>query len=117
ELRTRGLELDEGTLVLGDALAIEIGQRGNRSRRLADAAKVGRRKQQAQVAALSQLVHLDEPRSKAGPLGAVAIFELPHALVRARQLRPDRAVLDVDVLELLGPDLPIDLELPEIAEQ
>ena len=43
------------------AIAIELRQCGSRPRRLAEAAHVGRGKQQPRVSSLSELVHLDQP--------------------------------------------------------
>ena len=73
--------------VCRDAVAIELGQRGDRSRRLAEPAQVGRRQQQPQIPGLAELVDLDEPlraargcsdarRPPASPSAALRLVEL-----------------------------------------
>src|SRR5207248_3512154 len=113
----RVLHLIERVLMLRDAPAIELRQRRDRARRLTDGAEVGGRQQQAQVAALSQLVDFDQPRAKARTLGQVALFELAHALAGARELGGDALQQPVDLYVLLRFDLPFNFELAQIADE
>ena len=117
ELRARRLQLGERALMLGDALAIEVGERGDRARGLGDAPQIRGREQQPQIAALSELVDLDEARAEAGPLGEVPLFELPRAVGGVGKIGGRLLRLGIDPAELLGFHLPLDLELPQIAEQ
>ena len=117
ELRARFLHLVERVLMLGDAPAVELRQRRNGARRLTHRAQIGGREQQAQVAALSQFVDLNQPRAKARTLGQVALLELAHAVAGAREFGGDALQQRVDLLVLLRFDLPLDFELAQIADE
>ena len=86
-------------------------------RRLADLPHVGRREQQPQIAALAELVDVDEPRSQFGPAGRFLALELARSLFVRRQLRRDLRPVGRDLPQFLGFDLPIDLQLAQVAEQ
>ena len=103
---------------VGDAIAIELGERGDRARRLAEAPQVGRREQQAQIARLAELVDLDEPRRSSGAAARADACSVVHP----RRWSASSSVCTCaasasTLLELLGLDLPLDLELAQVAEQ
>ena len=60
----RALQLGERLLMRGDAVAIELGQRRDRPRGLAQMPQVRRREDQPQIARLAELVDLDQPRAQ-----------------------------------------------------
>ena len=58
------LQLGERLLMRGDAIAIELGQRGDGPRRLTEVPQVGGREEQPQIPRLAELVDFDEPRAQ-----------------------------------------------------
>src|SRR5439155_18770888 len=109
EPRARGAQLCQRTLMFGNAAPIEVRERGDGARGLADPPQVGRREEQTEITGLSEFVHLDEPGSQGRPLGEIALFERAHAGGDRRELARDLLVLAIDAPEFLSPDLAIDL--------
>ena len=111
-------ELGERLGVRLDAIAIELGQRRDRPGRLAQTAKVGRREQQPQISRLAELVDFDETLLQLGELGPAprpgarpsATLVLSSSTCTLRGIR-------VHALELFRLDLPLHLELAQVAEQ
>ena len=112
------LSSSSAALMRGDPLAIAPGDRGHHARRLAELPHVGRRQQQPEIAALSQLVELDEPRLQLGRARACSCCLEPRDF---RVERPSSAATRVGVgfglPQLLVLDLPLELEPAQVAEQ
>ena len=83
ERRARRLQLVERLLVRRDAVAIELGERRDGPRRLAEAPEVRRREQQPQIARLAELVDLDQPRAQLRPLRALGRSAAPACARRS----------------------------------
>ena len=70
EGRARPLQLVERALTCDDAIGVELRERAQDARRLPDLPDVGGGQQQPQVAALAELVDVDEPGRSSGRLAA-----------------------------------------------
>ena len=111
------LELGEGCGVRRDAIAIELGERGDGAGGLAEAAQVGGGEQEPEVARLAELVDLDQPLLQLGELGPRRGLKRVHARRGPVELGLDLRGVGVESLELLGLELALDLEPAEVAEQ
>ena len=111
------LQLGERLRVRRDAIAIELGERGDRPRRLAEAPQIRRRQQQPEVARLAELVDFDEARAAArAARRASDCLQRVHPRACLVELSLDLRGVGVDPLQLLALDLPLDLELAQIAD-
>ena len=117
ERRARRRELVERVLMRRDAIAIELGERGGRARRLPEAADVGGGEQQPRVSRLPELVHFDEPRLEIRPRRVVFPLQLRQSLGDGRPFGLDLRALGIELPKLLDLDLPFELQLAQVAEQ
>jgi hypothetical protein len=117
ERRARRCERFERPLMRCDAIAIELRQRGSGTCRLPETAHVGRGKKQPRVPGLSELVHLDEPgfeiRARRDDVG----LQLRELRSGFGQLALDLCGLHVQLPKFFRLDLPLELELAQIAKQ
>jgi len=114
---TRPLQFSERALPSDDSIAVHLCQDAQNARRLAHLPEIRSGKEEPQVAALSQLVDVDQPGAQLGAARRFLLLEVLHPLAVPRQLGGDLCAVGHDLAHFLGLDLALDLKLPKVAEQ
>ena len=117
ERGARPFQLRKRALTRGDAVGVELRQRAQNARGLADLADVGGGQQELEVAALAHLVDVDEPGAKLGAARGFLLLEVVHPLPVRGELAGNLRAVRRELPELFGLDLTIDFQLSQIAEQ
>ena len=117
ERAMRGAQADEVQPVLFGAAAIDGGDGRHHAIGAAELLQIGHVEEQAHVAGASQLVELDHARFEDRARCLNGFFELRDLIARIAELEADFLRVGFNLSELLGPEVALDFEAPEIAEQ
>ena len=117
ERAVRRAKAHEILLMLLGAMAIDCGHRSDHAIRAADFPQIGHVEEQTHVAGTSQLVEFDHSRFEDRPRRRRHFFELRDLIARVAQLAADFLRLRFNLSELFGPEIALDFEAPQIAEQ
>ena len=118
ERGARPLQLGQRALTCDDAIARRASPaRSDVRGRLPDLTDVRRRQEQPQVAALAELVDVDEPAAQFGPARGFLRSSSCIRCVFADSSRGDLCRVGRDLTQFFRLELPIDFERTKVAEQ
>jgi len=103
--------------MLGDALLVDVHERGHGARRSTELAHAGRTKEQLGVACAAALVDVHELRLQVGQLRDALLLERGKALAARLDRRAAAGHRGLRLAHALLLQLALHLELPQVAEQ